>query len=325
MKVSVIVPIYNVSRFIERCTESLMKQTLDEVEYIFVNDATPDNSMMLLRNVLKCYPGRASQIKILEHEQNKGLPAARNTGLVVATGEYVFHCDSDDFVEHDMLEKLYILAKKSNADIVWCDWFLSFEKNERYMGQPRYDTPMDALKGILSGSMKYNVWNKLIKRSLYEENEINFPTGYSMGEDMTIIRLFACAKKVDYLPQAFYHYVKLNGEALTNTFSERHLLDIRHNVDETIAFVFNKLGNPINIYLSYFKLNVKFPFIISDNKDMYLLWSDWYPEASEFIGQNPIMSLRSKILQFAAKNRQYWILWLHYKLVYKFVYGFIYR
>ena len=325
MKISVIIPVYNVSRFIRRCVESLMRQTVDEVEYIFINDATPDNSIKQLHDVIQHYPDRKTQVKIVEHEHNKGLPAARNTGISIANGEYIFHCDSDDFIELDMLEKLYRKAKETEADIVWCDWFLSFEKNERYMKQPDYDTPMEALKGILSGAMKYNVWNKLVKRSLYVENQIYFPEGYGMGEDMTMIRLFACAQKVAYLPEAFYHYVKLNGEAFTNTFSERHLRDIKHNVDETTAFVCNKVDSWIQPYIDFFKLNVKYPFIISDKSEMYRLWRCWYPEANDSIGTNPNFSFRSKVLQYAAMYKQYWLLWLHYKLVYKFVYGFLYK
>ncbi len=324
-KVSVIIPIYKVEKFIKRCVRSLMEQTLQEVEYIFVNDATTDNSVNVLKNVITEYVNRNSQITILEHEINKGLPAARNTGLQVATGKYVFHCDSDDFIELDMLEKLYRKAEETDADIVWCDWFLSFEKNERYMKQPDYDTPMEALKGILSGAMKYNVWNKLVKHSLYVENQICFPEGYGMGEDMTMIRLFACAQKVAYLPEAFYHYVKLNGEAFTNTFSERHLRDIKHNVDETTAFVYNKVVSRIHPYIDYFKLNVKYPFIISDKREMYQLWRCWYPEANDFIEDNPNSSFRSKVLQYAAKYKQYWVLWLHYKLIHQFVYGVLYR
>lgn len=325
MKVTVIIPIYKVEKFIERCVRSLMEQTLQEVEYIFVNDATTDNSVNILKNVITEYVNRNSQITILEHEINKGLPAARNTGLQVATGEYVFHCDSDDFIELDMLEKLYRKAVETDADIVWCDWYLSFEKNERYMKQPDYDTPMEALKGILSGAMKYNVWNKLVKRSLYVENQICFPEGYGMGEDMTMIRLFACAQKVTYLPEAFYHYVKSNGEAFTNTFSERHLRDIKYNVDETTAFVCNKIDGEIHPYIDFFKLNVKYPFIISDKREMYQLWRCWYPESNDSIGDNPNFSFRSKVLQYAAMYKQYWVLWLHYKLVYKFVYGILYK
>ena len=224
-----------------------------------------------------------------------------------------------------MLEKLYKTAEETEADVVWCDWFLSFKKNERYMKQPDYNTPKDALKGILNGTMKYNVWNKLVKRSLYVDNEIQFPSGHGMGEDMTMIRLFACAQKVAYVPEAFYHYVKLNGEAFTNTFSKQHLEDIKYNVDETIAFIYSKVGSEMETSLSFFKLNVKYPFIISDQWDMYKLWSEWYPEANKFIVRNRYGSFRSRVLQYAAWMKQYWVLWLHYKLVYKFVYGILYR
>ena len=99
MKVSVIVPIYKVERFIVKCADSLFSQTMDDVEFIFVDDASPDSSMRLLEECIRRHPEREGQIRILTHPENKGLPAARNTGLAVATGEYVFHCDSDDFVE----------------------------------------------------------------------------------------------------------------------------------------------------------------------------------------------------------------------------------
>ena len=322
-KVSVIIPIYKVEKFIERCVRSLMEQTLKEVEYIFVDDATPDKSIDVLESCLAQYPERKATI--LKHPQNQGLPAARNTGLALATGEYVFHCDSDDYVEPTMLEELYNAAQKNNADIVWCDWFLTFAENERYMKQPSFETPMEALKAMLSGGMKYNVWNKLVRCSLYTNNEICFPTGHGMGEDMTMIRLFACAHNVVYLPKGFYHYVKLNGDAFTSTFSEKHLRDIKYNVDETANYLYNKKGDSIIPYLSFFKLNVKYPFIISDKREMYKLWKEWYPESNDFIGENKTFSLRSKMLQYAAKYGQYWILWLHYKLVYQFVYGILYR
>lgn len=165
--VSVIIPVYNVGKFIERCVRSLMEQTMDNVEYIFVDDASPDNSIQILQEVLADYPKRRDNVRILTHAENKGLPAARNTGLAVAQGKYIFHCDSDDFVEPDMLEQLYGKAIECDADIVWCDWYLTFENSERYMKQPAYGTPLEALKAMLSGAMKYNVWNKLIRRSLY--------------------------------------------------------------------------------------------------------------------------------------------------------------
>ena len=230
-KISVIIPIYKVEKFIERCVRSLMEQTLREVEYFFVDDASPDRSIEILHRSLADYPERKDQVRILTHEKNKGLPAARNTGLAVATGEYIFHCDSDDYVEREMLEEMYAKAKETGADFVWSDWILSFGQNERYMPTREYATPQGALKGMLGGGMKFNVWNKLVKRSVYADNEIRFPDGYGMGEDMTMMLLCACASRVAYIPKAYYHYVKLNMGAFSQTFSEQHMIALKHNVE----------------------------------------------------------------------------------------------
>lgn len=324
-KVSVIVPIYKVEGFIERCARSLMEQTLGEVEYIFVDDASPDRSMEILRRTLTDYPERQEQVRILTHEQNKGLPAARNTGLEAATGEYIFHCDSDDYVEREMLEEMYKAAKEQAADYLWSDFWLSFEQNERYMQVRGYTTSREALLSVLEGAMKYNVWNKLVSRSLYSENNIWFPTGHSMGEDMTMIRLLACAKRVAYIPKAYYHYVRLNMSALTQTFSERHLIDIRHNVDETVAFLRTVLGTGIEPQLALFQLSVKLPFLISDKAADYERWRTWYPEANRAIWQAQSLPWRTKLIQWLAAKNQFWAVWLYYKIVYKFMYGIIYR
>ncbi len=325
MKVSIIVPIYKVEGFIERCVRSLMEQTLGEVEFIFVDDASPDRSIEILRRTLTDYPNRQQQVRILTHEQNKGLPAARNTGLEVATGEYIFHCDSDDFVEREMLAEMYKAAKEQDVDYLWTDFWLSFEQNERYMQVRSYATPREALLGVLEGAMKYNVWNKLVSRSLYSENNIWFPTGHSMGEDMTMIRLLACAKRVAYIPKAYYHYVRLNMSALTQTFSERHLIDIRHNVDETVAFLRTVLGTGIEPQLALFQLSVKLPFLISDKAADYERWRTWYPEANRTIWQAQSLPWRTKMIQWLAAKNQFWAVWLYYKLVYKLMYGIIYR
>ena len=106
-KVSVIVPIYEVEKYIERCVRSLFEQTLDDIEYIFVDDCTKDNSITVLERVIKDYPNRKSQITILHHETNKGLPQARKTGLLSARGDYIAHCDSDDWVDHKLFALMY--------------------------------------------------------------------------------------------------------------------------------------------------------------------------------------------------------------------------
>lgn len=323
IKVSVIVPIYNVRNFILRCAESLMQQTLEDVEYIFVNDATPDDSMEILKCVLQRSSKMNDNIRILEHEVNCGLPAARNTGLSVASGEYIFHCDGDDYVEPNMLKDMYLMAKSENADIVWSDWFLSFEKRERYMKQPSLDSSENTLIALLSGSMKYNVWNKLIRKRLYDDNGILFPEGYSMGEDMTIIKLMACAKNVAYVPHAYYHYVRTNSGAMTASWSEKHFADINHNVAETIVFIRRKFGEKFDLYLEYFKLSIKLPLLISDDFQMYNLWSNWYQESNRFIWRNKSVCFRTRALQWLAWKKQYWAVWLYNKVMQEFVYKLI--
>ena len=330
IKVSVIIPIYKVEPFIARCAESLFKQSMQEgIEFIFVNDATPDSSISILQERLRSFPERREQVVLLEHVANQGLPAARNTGLRAAQGEYVFHCDSDDYVEPEALEKMYQATQEHEADFLWCDWFLSFKQNERYMKQPGYATALEALKATLSGAMKYNVWNKLVKRQVYTDNGIRFPEGHGMGEDMTMIRLLACARKVCYLPEAFYHYVRLNTEAFTqmggSVRKQQHLDDLRYNVSRTMDFVRERFGNQLDQELAFFMLDAKFPFLISDQKESYRRWKEWFPEAHPYIGQNRRISFRSRLLQQMAAKGQFWYVWLYYKLVIRFVYGVLYK
>lgn len=324
--VSIVIPIFKVRNFIARCACSLFEQTLKDVEYIFVDDASPDDSIEILKSCTERYTERKSQIKILTHEQNKGLPAARNTGLTAATGEYVFHCDSDDFVEPTMLEEMYEAAKAKDADMVYCDFYLSFEKNERYMSNPNYETAEDMFKlGLLGGNMKYNVWNKLVRRSLYSDNDIWFPAGHGMGEDMTMIRLAACAKSIAYVPKAFYHYVKLNSNAFSATMSDRHKVDIRFNVEQTMTFLEDKFGNSLDKEIAFFKLNTKLPFLITDDETQYEVWKEWWPDANKYICENKTQAFRTRLVQWLAAKGQFWAVKLYFEVVYKLVYGVIYR
>ncbi|MCM1138962.1 MAG: glycosyltransferase [Muribaculum sp.] len=325
-KVSVIVPIYGVEPFVERCVESLLSQTLSGVEYIFVDDCTPDDSIGIVRRVIERHPDRALDCRILQHDKNWGLPAARNTGMAVATGEYVYHCDSDDFLEHDMLEQLYSVAKGNNADMVWSDWYLSFGENERYMSQPEATTGRDALSRVLEGSMKYNVWNKLTRKALFNDNGIEFPAGRAMGEDMTMIRIMACAGRTAYVNKALYHYVRTNTTAMTQTYSERHLSELKGNVAETERFLLSAItDNEIDRELALFKLNVKLPFLFTGKRVDIERWREWYPETNRDIMSNRNQSLRTRILQWCASKGMSWINLIYTHVVFKFVYGKLYR
>lgn len=323
IKISVVVPVYKVERYVERCVRSLLTQTLADVEYIFVDDCTPDAAMAIIRQTVMKHTLRLDAVRYVHHKQNRGLPVARNSGLAVARGEYVFHCDSDDYIESDMLERMYYAAVQCNADIAYADWFLSFRKNERIMREPVFHQVNDCLKAILCGKMKYNVWNKLVKRSLYEDNRILFPDGLGMGEDMTVIKLFCHARKVVHVDGAFYHYVQMNENAYTKTVSEYSLQQVYANANNAIHYVGQIHGDCFERELQCFKLNVKLPLLISANRANYATWLSWFPEANRYIGAD--FSLRIRWLQRAALKRWFWLLRLHYYGVMKIIYGVIYR
>lgn len=322
--VSIIIPVYNVSAFVGKCATSLMEQTFKDIEFIFVNDASPDNSVEQISDIVSHYPDR--DVKIITHDQNKGLPAARNTGLEACAGEYVFHCDGDDWIEPDMIEKMYISAITNDSDLVYCDYYLSFAQNERYMSNPECTDASEMLRRwILGGTMKFNVWNKLVKRSIYTDNDIHFPEGHGMGEDMTMIEVIACCKSVSYVKEALYHYVKINGNAFSNTTSQKHLDDIRYNVDRTESFLRDKYGQALNREIAIFKLSIKLPFLISDKKESYDLWKSWYPEANIYANANKDIPMRTRLLQVMAAHNVWSFVYLYYKIVYRLIYGVIFK
>ena len=311
IKVSVIIPFFGVAAFVERCTRSLLEQTLQEVEFIFVDDASLDESRAIIERVSSEYN---RNVIFLTHPMNKGLPAARNTGLSKAKGEFVFHCDSDDYLEPTMLEDMYEAAISAHADFVYCDFYLDYETGRRYMVNPSYENPEQMIKeGFLAGLMKYNVWNKMARSNLYKD--VSFPEGHGMGEDMTIIALATKAQRVVHVPKALYHYMRTNGNAFTNTVSEKHLSDILFNTERTISFLKSWTARGLDKYLEFFKLNVKLHFLFTGRYKDYKLWHLWFPEANRYISQNKFLPFRTIWVQQWAAWHLFPLVWLYSAVV----------
>ena len=129
MVVSIITPLYKVEDFIARCADSLFRQSYTEIEYIFVDDCSSDRSVEVLLQVAERYPQLQQQIRILHHESNRGVAAARETGLAAATGEYVYWVDADDWIEPDAIEKMVVRSEQGQKDIIACGWYLCFRQN----------------------------------------------------------------------------------------------------------------------------------------------------------------------------------------------------
>ena len=171
-KVSILVPIYGVEKFIERCAVSLFEQTYQNIEYIFVNDCTKDNSIKVLERVVNCYPNRRPFVRIINHTQNKGLAGARNTAIANATGEFVMHVDSDDYVDKEIVSKAIDKELQTDADIVVIDFKKAspgFSKITRYAS---FDYSEEYCLAVLARKNSNSIWAKLIRRTLYVDNDI---------------------------------------------------------------------------------------------------------------------------------------------------------
>lgn len=214
-KVSVIIPVYGVEKYIERCARSLFEQTLDDIEYIFVDDCSQDRSIQILNQVLLKYPQRKNNVIICRHEKNLGLPVARQTGLKIASGEYIAHCDSDDWVDKNLYELLYNKALETSADVVICDVSVSDDNRVvKRMPAKSYLHKNDYILDMMYLEQPWSLWNKLIRRDIYANN-ITYPVNY-MGEDMALtLQLLSYCKSICNLnsESSYHYYVNTNSKS----------------------------------------------------------------------------------------------------------------
>ncbi len=240
-KVTIIIPIYNVAKYIEKCAVSLFEQDFEDIEYIFVNDCTPDNSVEILEKVIEKYPNRKPNIKIIHHDKNRGLGATRNTAFKQATSEYIIYIDSDDWCDFDMVSSLYRKAKETDADIVACDFYMNYKNKEVYKKQNYTENIKSDFQQLVKGTISTSLSNKLMKRSLYTENNILPPIQINMPDDKWLaIRLFSVAKSISYLNKAFFHYWQENENSICSVTTEKTWSDLRWYVQTTTAFLKEK-------------------------------------------------------------------------------------
>lgn len=217
-KISIIVPTYNVEKYIERCARSIFEQTYENLEIIFVNDCTPDNSIEILNNVLKDYPHRKQQTRIINFETNQGVASVRNVGIKNSTGKYSIQFDSDDYVESTMIEEMVAIAEKEKADITVCDFMNIYTTHSVHVHVNPSLNPHVLLQQVLTGEVHSSLCNKLIKRALYLKYDITFIEGLNMREDLSVMfRLLYFAKKISYISKPFYNYILTNTTSYTAT------------------------------------------------------------------------------------------------------------
>ncbi|WP_321480790.1 glycosyltransferase family 2 protein [uncultured Bacteroides sp.] len=296
-QVSIIIPVYNVEKYMKRCVLSLFEQTLNSIEYIFVNDYSTDASMHILYQLLIKNSSRAACVKIVNHKTNRGSAAARNTGLNHARGKYIGWVDADDWVEPDMFEQLYKAAEANHSDIVWCDFYYSYVKYEKLMRQKDRLDPMVCIKHFLAEKRHAALWNKLVKRSLYVKNNISFLDGLNIWEDLrVIVQLFFYARKITYIPEAYYHYAQYNMNSISVSAATPKITEILGNAESLILFLKEKEIPGIDRYLNHLKLAAKQTLLFATDRHSFIQWRRLYAESNRYIWSYSALPLHLRFI-----------------------------
>lgn len=217
-KVSVCVPVYGVEKFIERCARSLFEQTYENIEFVFVNDCTKDNSISILQRVIEDYPKRKDDIRIINHVKNKGLAGTRNTAVENATGMFIMWVDSDDYIDIRAVELSVNRFLETGADIVKFNGVKYQKGYVSYIHTLEYGDVKSHILAVLKREAPVCIWGSLILRDLYVNNNIKAEEGVNMGEDYQVFpRLLYYARKTSSLDLNLYHY-----DAFTNEESVSH-------------------------------------------------------------------------------------------------------
>ena len=238
--ISIIIPVYGVEKYILRCAKSLFEQDVNNVEYIFVNDCTKDKSICLLEAFIEDYPQIKSNIKIIHHDVNKGLPQARRTGILNASGEYILNCDSDDWLPNNILPQIIQILQHEKPDVLISDYFQTDE--QFYIPQCGLNSSnvTKAIKDMLTNKVCCAVWNKIFKRHLYLEHFL-FPQS-NMAEDLAItMQLMLKVNSISYLKQPAYCYY-LNLNSMTKVMSKEIYLRNYRQIRENMNIVFNAIN-----------------------------------------------------------------------------------
>ena len=274
VSVSVIVPVYNVEKYLDECLSSLVNQTLSELEIIVVNDGTKDNSQSIIDHYVKQYPNKVvSLIK-----ENGGLGDARNYGIPYAKGEYIGFVDSDDIVHLEMVEKMFNKAKLEDSDLVLCDLEYFYETSSEKMvkeGLVQIEN-IDVNKTVFLSPLF--AWNKLYRKSLFIESGLKYPIGLWYEDIPVTVPFFTLAKKISYVHETLIYYRQRSTSIMgsvdnpkvkdifdimhlcLNYFKDHNLLETYH---DELEFLF----------LEHLMLNGGFRFLLSHKYKDYLAFS----------------------------------------------------
>ena len=313
MRLSIIIPVFNAGDTVEKTLHSIVEQLTSEVEVVIVDDGSTDATPEILFRFAK---NARNAIRVIRQD-NAGAAAARNTAIVNAKGDYLAFVDADDRFCENAIDTI-LKAVENDADIVGWDWQNVDGGKVRRFRQADYSDAEGALRNLMGGTMKWNLWLFSVKRKLVVDNGIRFLPGYDMGEDMSfMLRSFACATKVSHIHEVLYEYNAANPTSISRQLSPKRQAEVTRNLQVAEEFLMTSPYKDLcKEYLPYLKLYIKRPLLISSSKDDYRQWYNWFPEANAFASKNKDLPLWTRALQWLASKRMWNDIKL-YNLLYK--------
>lgn len=296
-KISIIVPVYNSEKYLNKCLDSLVNQTLQDIEIIIINDGSTDNSQNIIDNYIKKYPTKIKSF----YQENSGQASSRNLGIKNAEGEFIAFVDSDDYLELDAYEKAYTFAMENNFDIVSFN-FWEESGNSKYKSSYRKFTDVEPdVKYVLNET---SPWNKIIRTNLFAENNIKFLDNY-IYEDLELIpRLILYTNRVGFLNEYLYHYIIHPSSTMRQSSYTPKL--------SNIYFVMEQLKN--NFQNTKYTEELEFIFIEHLLHGATLRYLD-YPEGNKDIEK--ISNIIKENFGNWEKNKYYKTQSLKYKIICK--------
>lgn len=306
IKVSILVPFYKVEDYVGRCVESLFTQTYKNIEYVFVNDCTPDKSMEVINEMIDKY-GVSSQCKMIVHDRNQGISASRNDCLDNMTGDYFLFIDSDDYIDNDMVELLVEAAVKENADISGCGYIEEYADHSVEHPQNYTNNHDEMMRAITLLTIKGVMWKLLVRSTIVTEHrdEVRFIPDRNMVDDyLFCCQLFYYAKRFASVDRCMYHWIQYNPNNYTHTtvFAvESQAAAIRKTED-----FYREKGvcDVVKTELMKRKFISKLPLLF--DKDCYdvIRWRNLFPESND-VWKDMDFSLGNRILFLWAKSPFY--------------------
>lgn len=267
-KVSLLVPVYNVEKYIGKCVHSLFKQSYNNIEFIFVEDCSQDNSISIVRDIIQQYPFRKKNAYILSHERNRGVAAARNTAIEHASGDYIMYVDSDDYIDTNAVTLLVQKLEETEADIVLSDTYYVYENRVVLKREPSPESIQKYMELILKRQTSLCMWGKLIKKDLFYD--VRFEEKMDFGEDYSVLPCLAYnAKKIAKINTALYYYIQFNINSYTRNLNLKSLNQVCAANEHISTYLLSKSADYKNLLLQS-KLYLKLHLLKSVYKDKNL-------------------------------------------------------